>query len=102
MAVFVHNSLDKRHIWLDLVFRFPRVIPVVLGMEIARHQTLVPTVVYIVAIVPHTVGMEIKEDMEIVLNIDMWFVQRILPIVTVTVILGIKGDNVMRYYWVKS
>ena len=62
-------------------------------MEIALHQTLVQTVVYIVVIVPHTIGMEIKEDTVLVLNIDMWFVQRILPIVIVTAILGIKGDN---------
>ena len=71
-------------------------------MEIVLHQTLVPTAVYIVVIVPHTMGMEIKEDTELVLNIDMWFVQRILHIVIVIAILGINIEIQLRSHWVTS
>ena len=65
-------------------------------METVRRQTLLPIAVYTVAIVPHTVDTEIKEDMALVLNIDMWFVQPILHIVIVIVIFGIDGENLIE------
>ena len=71
-------------------------------MEIALHQTLVPIAVYTVVTALHTVGMEIKVGMGIVLNIDMWFVQRILHIVIVIAILGINIEIQLRSHWVTS
>ena len=61
------------------------------------HHTQNIIAIYIVAKNHHILDMEIREDITLVLNIDMWFVQQIHLIVMVGfAIFGIDGENLIE------